>query len=65
MRQVKEKDVMHENGNYWVLNTGNSYAVMVNKVTHSVSNSHYSHDSDGLSIAIAYCDYLAKKDGEK
>lgn len=57
----KERDIKHENGNYWVLDTGNSYAVMQAGITHSVSDSEYARDADGLSIAIYRCDYLARR----
>lgn len=56
----KEKDIKHENGKYWVLDTGKSYAVMVNGITHSQSDSEYARDTDGLGIAIVRCNYLAK-----
>jgi len=59
---MREKDIKHENGNYWVLDTGKSYAVMKIAGTHSVSDSEYKRDSDGLSIAIYRCNYLAKKE---
>lgn len=57
----KEQDIKHENGNYWVLDTGTGYAVMVNSITHSTSDSEYSHDADGLSLAIYRCNYLASR----
>jgi hypothetical protein len=61
-KTMKEKDIKHENGNYWVLDTKKSYAVMKNGVTHSVSDSEYPRNSNGLSIAIYRCNYLAKKE---
>jgi hypothetical protein len=57
----KEADIKHEAGDYWVLDTGDSYAVMKIGATHSTSESAYAHDADGLSLAIARCDYLAKR----
>lgn len=62
---MREKNIKHENGKYWVCDTGQSYAVMVIGITHSKSESEYPHDKDGLSLAIARCNYLAKrfKDG--
>ena len=60
---IKEKDIVHENGKYWVMRNRKEgcYSVMVSGVTHSVSDSHYSLDDDGLSIAVARCDYLAQR----
>lgn len=59
---IKEKDIVHENGKYWVMRNRKErcYSVMVSGATHSVSDSHYSLDDDGLSIAVARCDYLAR-----
>ncbi len=59
---IKENDIVHENGKYWVMRNRKErcYSVMVSGATHSVSDSHYSLDDDGLSIAVARCDYLAR-----
>lgn len=57
----KEKDIKHEAGHFWVLDTGKSYAVMVAGVTHSASESAYERTPDGLSIAVARCNYLAAR----
>lgn len=57
----KESQIMHENGRYWVLDTLKSYAVMAMGVTHSTTDSEYKRSPDGLSIALARCNYLAKK----
>lgn len=56
----KESDIKYENGDFWVFDTKDSYTVMRNGVTHATSQSSYKRDDDGLSIAIARCDYLAK-----
>jgi hypothetical protein len=58
----KEKDIVHESGEYWILDTGASYAVMKQGITHSETDSVYARDQDGLSIAFARCSYLANKD---
>lgn len=57
----KVKDIVHENGDYWVARDKKhkAYIVYKNVITHAVSDSAYSLDEDGLSIAIARCDYLA------
>lgn len=61
----REKDIKHDapGGVYWVLDTGKAYAVMVVGVTHSTSESAYERTPDGLSIAVARCDYLAAQGG--
>ena len=57
---TKERDIKHENGQYWVLDTKDSYTVMIKGITHSTSESSYTRTDDGLSIAIARCNYLSK-----
>ena len=58
-------DIMHETpcGKYWVgRDTGQqAYIVYCVGVTHSTSDSGYHMTSDGLSIAIARANYLAKR----
>lgn len=59
---MKESDIVFEaDATFWVLRNKTSYDVMKNVGTHSVSDSSYHRDEDGLSIAIARCNYLAKK----
>ena len=58
--KLKEKDIIHEAGDYWVADEGSAFTVYKIGVTHSTSDSSYEHDPDGLSIAKARCDYLAK-----
>ena len=53
---MRERDIEHENGNYWVTRQRGVYTVFVTGPTHSVSDSSYLD----LSVAIARCDYLAK-----
>lgn len=55
---MKEKDIKHEAGHFWVADCGNFYAVMVVGLTHSVSESAYDRTEDGLSLAVARCNYL-------
>ncbi|WPJ56780.1 hypothetical protein RCIP0108_00068 [Klebsiella phage RCIP0108] len=57
----KEKDIMHENGKFWVLKNKEGFHVMVSGVTHSVSESSYSQ----LDLAITRCDYLASRTMKK
>ena len=62
---MNEADIKHENGAYWVLRDKKSslYLVMKSELTHSVGvdGVGYPMNEDGLSIAIARCDYLASK----
>jgi len=64
MKRLREKDIKHEAGSYWVADLGDSYSVMQSGLTHSVSDSHYHRNSDGLSIAVARCNYLAKREAK-
>lgn len=60
---MKESDIMHEVGRYWVGRDKEEGAYIVFKIgpTHSTSDSAYDLTPDGLSIAIARCNYLAKQ----
>ena len=55
---MKESDIMHERGHYWVAREKDRYTVIKSGATHGVSDSAYPRTADGLSIAIARCDYL-------
>mgnify|MGYP006980374144 CR=1 FL=1 len=61
MDMTSERDIVHDNGATWVLRTRSGYAVMVPGPTHSTSRATFSKDSDGLSLAVAYADYLARR----
>ena len=61
---IREADIVYENGSFWVLRdrqAGGAYVVLRAGLTHAVSDSAYALDDDGLSIAKARCDYLAKR----
>jgi len=60
---MREHDIMHENGAYWVGRERHAYVVYrpSNSATHSVSDSAYPKTPDGLSLAKARCDYFAKR----
>lgn len=58
---MKEEDIVHENGPFWVLRQKDRYTVFRSGITHSTSDSSYARDEDGLSIAKARCDYLARR----
>ncbi len=61
---MRESDIMHEAGAFWVGRTRkpDSYTVFRIGVTHSTADSSYAADPDGLSIAIARCNYLSRKE---
>lgn len=58
---TKEKDIVHERGNFWVCDERRDYTVYKNGITHAKSDSSYAHTEDGLSLARARCDYLAHR----
>lgn len=58
---MKEADIKHENGRFWVGDNKKDYTVYESGITHSTPDSSYEHDEDGLSIAIARCDFLAER----
>lgn len=54
---MKETDIIHENGDYWVGREKPSvFTVYKNNTTHAVADSSYANES----LAIARCDYLAR-----
>lgn len=57
---MRESDILHENGNYWVMRNSRGYHVMVAGATYSVSESSYAD----LSLAIARVDYLARREND-
>ena len=54
---IKVKDIIHENGEFWVLKQNGVFYVMVSGVTCSSSDSAY----DDADLAISRCDYLARR----
>lgn len=64
--RLTEKDILHERGSYWVANDGNAYTVVQNLLAGGAeSDSSYPHTEDGLSIAKARVDYLARREQKK
>ncbi|QMV32344.1 hypothetical protein T2_00027 [Ralstonia phage Elie] len=61
---MRESNIKHEAGRFWVCDDGEKYLVMAAGITHSVSESAYTRDADGLSTAIARTDWLAKRESE-
>ena len=58
---MRERDIMHETGPFWVGREPKAYTVFRNGATHATPDSSYARTADGLSIAIARCDYLARR----
>lgn len=55
---MKESDIVHERGDFWVFKDKKGYHVMKAGITHSTSDSSYTLDENGLSVAKARCNYL-------
>jgi len=62
---VKESDILHENGRFWVCKIRGAYHVMRPHQCASITDSAYRLDADGLSIAKARCDYLARRENNR
>lgn len=62
---MRESDIVHQVGRFWVWRGRTQYTVFCDGITHATSDSAYEKTSDGLSIAIARCDYLAKREAAK
>ena len=60
---MKESDIVYESWGAWVFRDEKKaqYTVFNAGITHSTSDSAYPIDPDGLSIACARADYLARK----
>lgn len=58
---TREADIVHQNGGFWVLRDRAAYVVMRDTPTHAVSDCGFPKTDDGLSIAVARCDYLAQR----
>ena len=59
---MRESDIVHDAGSYWVGKDRGAYTVYATGLTHSKPDSSYALTPDGLSIAIAYCGYRAKRE---
>lgn len=53
---------MHEVGRYWVCRERDRYTVCLNITCSAETVQSFARDDDGLSLAIAYSDYLAGRD---
>mgnify|MGYP000610327203 CR=1 FL=1 len=59
---MREKNIVFESGRYFVYQAGSSYDVMRNVATHSEVESMYALSPDGLSLAVARCEYLSGRE---
>jgi len=64
-KRLTEKSIPHDRGSHWVADYGSAYTVMRSGATHSTSVQSFQRDRDGLSLAVAYCEYLAESDAAK
>lgn len=55
---MKERDIIYENGQYWVMKYKDLYYVMKTGFTHSTSDDTAYKELD---IAITYVDYLERQ----
>lgn len=62
---MRESNIIHEAGDYWVSNTDGQFTVYLIGLTHSKADSSYPLTDDGKSLAIARCNYLAKRANAK
>lgn len=58
---MKESAIKHENGSFWVGKVKNTFTVYHSGSMVSTPDSSYPATADGLSIAVARCNYLAKR----
>jgi hypothetical protein len=60
---MKEQDIIYDLGDFWVGRNHSppGYTVYRTGTTHSVPDSTYNYNDDGLSIAKARADYLHKR----
>ncbi|WP_038093624.1 hypothetical protein [Acidihalobacter prosperus] len=62
---LKEHQIKHENGRYWIYDGKEYFNVMRCGATCSESIATFEHDDDGFSCAKAYVDYLANRDASR
>jgi hypothetical protein len=58
---TRESDIVHETPVCWVKRDRKAYTVYRIGVTYITSDSAYAKSADGLSIAVARCNYLTKR----
>lgn len=58
---ANERTIAHEAGEFWVFRDPKSFTVYKTGFMYSTADSSYEKTADGLSIAMARCDYLASR----
>lgn len=63
---ASESEIIYENGDFWVYvdRKRSAYVVFRSGITHSTSDGTYQLSADGLTLAKARVDYLAKAHGK-
>lgn len=64
MSRILENSIAHEIGDFFVLTLSAHYEVRRNVSSVSLHDSSYAKTPDGLSIAIARANYMAKRAGK-
>lgn len=58
---MKESDILHEVGDFWVCKVDKTYSVYKNGITHASPVASFPLGDSGLSLAKAYCDYKGQR----
>lgn len=58
---MTEKQIVYQSGAFWVADRDARFTVYRDGLTHAVADSAYPRTSDGLSLARARVDYLARR----
>lgn len=58
---MTESQIVHQNGCYWVADADNQYTVYGDRLSASEADSSYERTPDGLTLAKARADYLARR----
>lgn len=59
---MQESCIVYERGSFWIRADADRFTVFRAGITHSTSDSAYPKTIDGLSLAQARVDYLAKRE---
>jgi len=62
---IKLKNIVDEQGSFWIYKDKASYDVMKAGATHSVCIASFELSDDGYSLAKAYFDYQVKREQSK
>ena len=62
---MRESDILYHKPPFWISREASGHVVWRDGSTHATADSTYARTADGLSIAKARADYLAKRHGGK